>query len=27
MEIQEILKELEYGRGYFPYEAVQEAIR
>jgi hypothetical protein len=27
MEIEEILKELEYGRGYFPYEAVQEAIR
>jgi hypothetical protein len=27
MEIEEILKELEYGRGYFPYEEVQEAIR
>jgi hypothetical protein len=27
MEIEEILRELEYGRGYFPYEAVQEAIR
>ena len=27
MEIREILAELEYNRGYFPHEAVQEAIR
>jgi len=26
MEIKEILSELEYNRGYFPYEAVREAI-